>query len=64
LWELALAGDKLGFLKDFEESEIGNPIRLRGNGRLISQDAAHSSRELNTLFETAGLSRDRPYTFA
>jgi putative sugar O-methyltransferase len=64
LWELALAGDKLEFLADYQESEIGNPIRIRRNGQLISQDAAHSCRELNTLFSVAGLSKDQRYTFA
>ncbi len=64
LWEHALTRDRLGFLKDFEESEIGNPIRIRRNGSLISQDAAHSARELNTLFCETGIDRDQRLTFA
>ena len=64
LWEAALAGDKAGFLAGFEESTIGNPIRLRRNGRLISQDAAHSARELNALFERAAMPKTGQWTFA
>lgn len=64
LWELALARDAFGFLAGFEESVIGNPIRLRRNGVLISQDAAHSARELNTLFSVAKLSKSGQLTFA
>jgi len=64
LWEHALANDHLGFLKEFEESTVGNPIRIRRNGTLISQDAAHSAREVNTLFREAGITRDQSLTFA
>ena len=64
LWEIALARDQFGFLAGFEESLIGNPIRLRRNGRLISQDAAHSARELNTLFSVAEISKTGQLTFA
>jgi len=64
LWEHALTRDQFGFLSDFEESTIGNPIRIRRNGFLISQDAAHSARELNTLFRETGITRDQCFTFA
>jgi putative sugar O-methyltransferase len=64
LWELALARDPFGFLAGFEESTIGNPIRLRRNGILISQDAAHSSRELNTLWSVLGNCDAGRLTFA
>ena len=64
LWEHALAKDHFGFLKHFEESTIGNPIRIRRNGSLISQDAAHSAREFNTLFHRARITRDQSLTFA
>lgn len=64
LWEIALAQDKFEFLADFEESIVGNPIRLRRNGVLISQDTAHSARELNTLFSVAKLSKTGRLTFA
>lgn len=64
LWEVALARDEFGFLAGFEESVIGNPIRLRRKGVLISQDAAHSARELNTLFGVANLAKDGGLTFA
>jgi putative sugar O-methyltransferase len=64
LWEQALAQDHMGFLENFEEPLIGNPIRLRRNGRLISQDAAHSAHELNLLFRISGLAKDTHLTFA
>ena len=64
LWELALSQDAMGFLENFEESLIGNPIRLRRNERLISQDAAHSARELNLLFRISGLAKNSHLTFA
>lgn len=64
LWEVALARDALGFLAGFEESLIGNPIRLRRKGLLISQDAAHSARDLNSLFSLAKLSKSGQITFA
>ena len=64
LWEHALARDHLGFLKNFEESTVGNPIRIRRDACLISQDAAHSARELNILFHEAGITRDQSLTFA
>jgi putative sugar O-methyltransferase len=63
-WEFSLARDPFGFLAGFEESTIGNPIRLRRDGVLISQDAAHSSRELNTLWSALGNCTDGPLTFA
>jgi len=64
LWEHALAKDHFGFLRHFEESTVGNPIHIRRNGTLISQDAAHSARELNILFQEAGITRDQCLTFA
>lgn len=64
LWEVASAADSVGFLADYDESLIGNPIRIRRNGRLISQDAAHSSRELNALFKAANLPQNGKWIFA
>lgn len=64
LWEQTLSQDSMGFLENFEESPIGNPIRVRRSGRLISQDAAHSARELNLLFRISGLAGDSHLTFA
>ncbi len=64
LWELTLAEDACGFLADFEEPLIGNPIRLRRDGALISQDAAHTARELNTLFKATGLKKTDGITMA
>lgn len=64
LWEHALVKDRFGFLENYEESTIGNPIRIRRKDSLISQDAAHSARELNTLFGAMGITRDQCLTFA
>lgn len=55
LWEYVLENDHAGFLSDVEEEALGNPIALRRRGRLISQDHAHSAREMNLLFAHLGL---------
>ena len=57
LWEHVLENDRFGFLRDTAEETIGNPIALRREGRLISQDHAHSARELTLLFGHLGLDR-------
>jgi putative sugar O-methyltransferase len=57
LWEYVLENDREGFLSDVEEETLGNPLALRRQGRLISQDHAHSARELNLLFAHLGLGR-------
>lgn len=63
LWEYALSRDEFGFLEGFEESPIGNPIRITRDGVLISQDAAQSSLELNALMAHGGLDAGRPLVF-
>jgi putative sugar O-methyltransferase len=55
LWEHVLASDKGSILGTLEESEVGNPIRIRRQGRLISSDLAHSVRERNMLLECCSL---------
>lgn len=57
LWEYVLENDRHGFLRDVAEETLGNPIALRRQGKLISQDHAHSARELNLLFDELGLGR-------
>ena len=42
IWETARQGDTLGLTSRLAEPEIGNPIRIRHRGRLISQDLANS----------------------
>lgn len=49
LWEMMLRSDKAGLAKLVSEPEIGNPIRIRRNGELISQDMANSILECNIL---------------
>jgi putative sugar O-methyltransferase len=49
LWQYALIKDKLGCLNLCEEPLIGEPIPVYYHGKLISQDLATSSIELNCL---------------
>jgi putative sugar O-methyltransferase len=46
IWETARKGDRLGLTERLSEPEVGNPIRIRNRGRLISQDLANSIVEL------------------
>jgi putative sugar O-methyltransferase len=56
LWEYVKNTDSFNILEKQTESEIGNPIRIWRNGRLISSDIAHSVRERNMLLEALSLS--------
>ena len=49
LWQLAVARDHLGCLDTCYESSIGGPIKVTYRGRLITQDLAQSSFELNSI---------------
>jgi putative sugar O-methyltransferase len=49
LWAAMCQNDPLGLRNQVTESEIGNPIRIESNGRLISQDLANSIVECNTI---------------
>lgn len=51
LWELACKEDRSGLTQRLEEPLIGNPIRIRRKGKLISQDLANSIREYSTLLQ-------------
>ncbi|MHB1567561.1 MAG: putative sugar O-methyltransferase [Solirubrobacteraceae bacterium] len=42
LWDMAIRGDTHGLTSRLVEPEIGNPVRLRSRGRLVSQDLANS----------------------
>jgi putative sugar O-methyltransferase len=55
LWEYVLSTDSFGVLDRLTELEVGNPLRIWRNGRLISSDIAHSVRERNILLNTLGL---------
>lgn len=49
LWEEVRKNDPFRLLDSLTESEIGNPIRIWRNGKLISSDLAHSLKERNML---------------
>jgi putative sugar O-methyltransferase len=55
IWEYVLSHDRSGHLAQLEESEVGNPVRIRRRGRLISSDLAHSVRERNILMDICTL---------
>jgi putative sugar O-methyltransferase len=48
-FEYALQRDRSGLLTTVEEAELGNPLRVRRRGRLISQDVINSIRERNSI---------------
>ena len=56
LWEYVKSIDKYQFLEKISESEIGNPIRIKSDGQMISSDIAHSVRERNLLLDSLSLS--------
>jgi putative sugar O-methyltransferase len=51
-WEAARREDALGLTLRLAEPELGNPIRIRHGGRLISQDLANSTIECNYVART------------
>ncbi len=57
LWQLAISRDRLGCLKNCEEPQIGGPINVTYRNRLITQDMAQSSLELNTIMNHIGTGR-------
>lgn len=63
LFEYALREDRVGLLDRLEEPALGNPLRIRRDGRLVSQDLANSALELDTLFEGAKLGEPAPGTW-
>ena len=64
LWEYVLSTDGFGVLETLTESEIGNPVRIWRNGKLISSDLAHSVRERNMLLKASELNGDEPLCVA
>ncbi|HYD56199.1 MAG TPA: putative sugar O-methyltransferase [Burkholderiales bacterium] len=50
LWHHVRHSEPNGILEQLSEPELGNPIRTRLAGRLISQDLANSVKERNALF--------------
>jgi putative sugar O-methyltransferase len=57
LWEMARHADKRGLTESLSEPEIGNPLRIRHRGKLISQDLANSIIEFSYIAES-GVVRD------
>jgi len=52
LWEFTRREDRTGLSERLEEPELGNPIVIRRNGRLISQDLANSIREFGAICDS------------
>jgi len=50
LWHHVRHSEPNGLLDRLTEPELGNPIRTKLHGRLISQDLANSVKERNSLF--------------
>lgn len=59
LWQLAQADDSLGVLGQVREPSLGNPLPITWRGRLISQDLAMGSLELNRIHRHFPLGRVR-----
>jgi putative sugar O-methyltransferase len=57
VWETARRDDPHGLTGRLSEPEVGNPIRIRSRGRLISQDLANSIIEF-TFAARSGVVRD------
>jgi putative sugar O-methyltransferase len=55
LWETARREDRLGLTDRLTEPALGNPIRFRQRGRLVSQDLANSIIECNYLARSGAL---------
>ncbi len=53
LYEYALKTDGSGVLSRLEEPALGNPIQIRRDGRLVSQDLVNSVRERNVIVESS-----------
>lgn len=49
-WEYCLQNDSLDLCARLEEPELGNPIRVHYDGKLISQDLATSAIEIMQMF--------------
>lgn len=54
LYEYVKANDKFEIFKQLEEPNIGNPIAIRRNGKLISQDLSNSYMEYSYIRSSLG----------
>jgi putative sugar O-methyltransferase len=64
MYEYALERDRSGLLATLEEPELGNPIHVRRNGRLISQDIVNSVRERNSILSAVELDKHTRFDIA
>ena len=64
MYEYALERDRSGLLATLEEPALGNPIQVRRNGRLISQDIVNSVRERNSILAAMEGNGDTRFTLA
>lgn len=62
MYEYALRRDRSGLLATLDEPTLGNPIDVRRNGRLISQDLVNSVRERNSIIGAMEASTDTHFT--
>jgi putative sugar O-methyltransferase len=64
MYEYALRRDRSGLLVSLDEPELGNPIRVRRNGKLISQDIVNSVRERNSVLAALQIDRHTAFNLA
>lgn len=56
MWEYAILVDQLKVLPKLFEPLYGNPLKIRKNSRIISQDLTHSVAEYSLIKEKTGIS--------
>lgn len=57
LWQYAMLEDRLGCLRVCDEPTVGSPLPITYKGKLISQDLATSSMELNLIAKYVDMSK-------
>lgn len=60
VWEIMCRADTAGLRERLAEPELGNPIRIRQDDKLITQDLANSIIECNLVVELAKAAGARP----
>src|SRR5262245_38554124 len=64
MFEYAERRDRSGLLAAIEEPQLGNPIRVHRNGKLVSQDIVNSIRERNSILAALGTEHEPRFTLA
>src|SRR5262245_22157882 len=64
MYEYVLQRDRSGLLAKVKEPELGKPMSVRRNGRLISQDIVNSLRERNSIMSAVQLGSHAPFDLA